>query len=63
MQKGYTVFGLILGKKCCTAADAEETYKKHGTYDQCNDGVGGSWALDVYKIAPCPPGITICMRS
>ena len=61
MQKGYIVFGLQTGAQCYTAADAEETYKKHGTYDQCNDGVGGSWALDVYKIVPCPPGLAIAV--
>ena len=59
-QKGNTVFGLQYGKSCYTAADAELTYKKHGPKTNCKDGVGGFWALDVYKIVPCTQGITIC---
>ena len=59
-QKGNTVFGVQNGKECFTAADAEETYKKHGPKTNCKDGVGGDWALNVYKIVPCTPGITMC---
>ena len=61
---GYTIFGLEVGVECYTAADAELTYKKYGPATNCTGGVGGQWALNVYKIVDCPPGITICyMKS
>ena len=63
IQQGYTVFGVQAGVQCFTAADAEETYKKHGISTNCKDGVGGIWALDVYKIVPCKPGVKMLARS
>ena len=59
-ENGNTVFGVEYYIECYTAAVAELTYKKHGPKTNCKDGVGGDWALDVYKIVSCPPGITIC---
>ena len=63
-EKGYTVFGLEVGEECWTAADAMETYQKHGRatdgYYTCKNREGGPWSLDVYKIIPCT-GITICL--
>ena len=54
--KSYTVFAIQATTQCFTAADAEETYKKHGRADTCQDGVGGGWAQDVYRITTCSPG-------
>ena len=57
---GHTIFGLEVGEECYTAADAVLTYKKYGPATNCKGGVGEKWALNVYKIVDCPPGITIC---
>ena len=63
VQKSYTVFALENGAECHTASDAEYTYKKYGPATNCGGGVGGNFAMDVYMIAPCPPGITILMMG
>ena len=60
--KGYTVFAVESDDECYTAADAEETYKKHGASNNCHDGVGGIWTLDVYKIVHCPAGILLFLK-
>ena len=60
--KGYTVFAVESDDECYTAADAEETYKKHGISDNCRNGVGGIWTLDVYKIVNCPAGILLFFK-
>ena len=48
---GYRVFALQDGGWCASAADAEETYKKHGESNAClEDGEGAPVANQVYKI-------------
>jgi hypothetical protein len=59
VQKGYTVFAVQYNIQCFTAADAESTYKKYGDATNCKNGVGGSYAQDVYKIKSCKPGTMI----
>ena len=54
--KGNTVFAIQATTQCFTAANAGETYTTHGRANNCQDGVGGSWALDVYRITTCSPG-------
>ena len=53
---GNSVFAVQATVQCFTAADAEATYQKYGQSSDCHNGVGGSWANDVYKIVSCPPG-------
>ena len=61
--KRYTVFGLEVGEECWTAANALETYQKHGTATGCNDREGGPWSLDVYRIIPCPSKTICCLKK
>ena len=51
-EKGWSVFGLQ-GSQCFTAEDAEETYQKHGSSSGCLGGMGGDWAMDVYRMTGC----------
>ena len=54
-REGWSIFGLQAGGvPCFTAADAGNTYQKHGRSEVCVDGKGGSWASDVYRITECP---------
>ncbi|KAL5248306.1 hypothetical protein ACHWQZ_G017479 [Mnemiopsis leidyi] len=53
--RGNSVFAVQYMTQCYTAADAEATYQKFGQSSDCHNGVGGSWANDVYKIVSCPP--------
>ncbi|XP_048587785.1 protein kinase C-binding protein NELL2 [Nematostella vectensis] len=48
--QGYTVFAMENTIECFTGANANKTYSKHGPSDNCINGVGGRWALDVYRI-------------
>ena len=52
-ERGFAVFAVQYGKECFTAADAEDTYQKYGESEACEDGKGGSWALDVYSADTC----------
>ncbi|XP_031575055.1 uncharacterized protein LOC116308716 [Actinia tenebrosa] len=45
---GYKVFGVQYGKQCFSGPSAEKTYDQYGSSSQCSNGVGGSWANDVY---------------
>ena len=56
MKNGNSVFAVQYKTQCFTARDAEYTYMKHGQSTNCQHGVGGSWANDVYKIVPCERG-------
>jgi hypothetical protein len=47
-KKGYTVFSVEFGGECYSGPNAEQTYDKYGRASNCKDGVGGSWAADVY---------------
>ncbi|XP_063690486.1 uncharacterized protein LOC134823063 [Bolinopsis microptera] len=49
-EVGYSVFAIQNDKECFTAEDAHETYKKYGRATNCEDGRGGSWALNVYLV-------------
>ena len=59
-QYEYRYFGVESEDECYTAADAGSTYSKHGSSSKCSGGVGGNWALDVYKIVPCESGNVTC---
>ena len=48
---GYTVFGIQLGH-CFSGPTAQLTYDKYGNSTNCNNGFGGDWANDVYRIIP-----------
>lgn len=47
---GYIVFGVQYGGQCWSSPNAEETYNKYGLATNCANGLGGSWANDVYKL-------------
>ena len=49
-EKGFSVFAVQNERECFTAADAEETYKKHGESNVCYNGRGGSLAQNVYLV-------------
>ena len=55
-ERGYSVFAVQYKIECFTAVDAERTYRKYGAASNCKNGVGGDWALDVYKIVSCLTG-------
>merc|ERR1712055_344839 len=58
-SNGFNVFAVQNGGYCSSAADAEQTYKKHGVSTGCEkDGEGGGWANHVYKIVPGPAPAT-----
>ena len=51
----YEVFALQNGGQCATSADALTTYKRYGVARNCgNDGEGGAWANQVYRIKGLP---------
>nr|XP_039248870.1 uncharacterized protein LOC120326615 [Styela clava] len=50
-SKGYSVFAVQNGGWCATSKNAEETFDKYGPSSTCrNDGEGGPWGNQVYKI-------------
>ena len=49
-ENGWQVFGVQFGKECFTAANAEETYQRHGETSGCSGGTGGFNIQDVYQI-------------
>ena len=49
--RGWTVFAMQDGNQCYTAFNAGETYQNFGKSDGCrSNGLGGSWANNVYEI-------------
>ena len=48
--KGFNVFGVESEDECFTASDAGYTYKRYGSENNCKNGIGGDWAMDVYEI-------------
>ena len=50
-EKGWAVFAVGWGEDCFTAANAHLTYKSRGSAGNCRDGVGGTSAIDVYRIS------------
>ena len=51
LARGYKVFALQDGGWCASSSDASETYDKYGASSDCKaDGLGGSWANQVYQI-------------
>ncbi|XP_070545888.1 uncharacterized protein [Ptychodera flava] len=53
--RGYSVFALQNGGWCASSVIAQDTYKKYGQADNCaEDGEGGAWANQVYKITNGP---------
>ncbi|XP_070550915.1 uncharacterized protein [Ptychodera flava] len=54
-SRGYAVFALQAGGWCAASRNAEDTYQKYGTSDNCaGDGEGGGWANQVYRILNVP---------
>ena len=48
---GYEIFAVQNGGQCFTSATAGDTYKKYGASTDCkDDGTGGSFCQEVYKI-------------
>ena len=47
---GWNVFAVQNDRECFTAADAVDTYQKHGEGTGCRNGRGGTWRIDVYEI-------------
>ena len=59
VEKGYTHYAVESEDECFTSDTAGSTYDKYGRLiesDCGNDGVGGDWTMDVYKIVPCSTG-------
>ena len=50
MSLGNEYFAIEAQIYCFTHRDAGETYAKHGKAENCNNGKGGAWKLDVYQI-------------
>lgn len=48
--EGYTVIGIQFGFQCWSGPNAESTYDTYGPSAVCNNGSGGRWANDVYRI-------------
>ncbi|XP_078355587.1 adhesion G-protein coupled receptor G6-like [Oculina patagonica] len=44
----YSVFGVQNAGECWSGPQAHLTYKKYGSSTRCVNGIGGSWAQDVY---------------
>ncbi|XP_035692632.1 macrophage mannose receptor 1-like [Branchiostoma floridae] len=54
-SRGFQVFGVQDGGQCWSSAPGGEAYKKHGPSTACaEDGKGGSWANEVYRIIRGP---------
>ncbi|XP_070550000.1 uncharacterized protein [Ptychodera flava] len=54
-DRGYSVFAIQAGGWCASSIIAEDTYQKYGPADNCaDDGEGGGWANQVYKIPNVP---------
>ena len=53
IKNGVTVFGLQNKGNDCFASSviAQYTYKSLGPATNCENGLGGGWALDVYEIS------------
>ena len=49
-NQGFSVFAVQENKECFAAANAEETYKKHGESNVCYNGRGGFFAQNVYLV-------------
>ena len=45
---GYTTFGAEYFAECWSGPRANESYDRYGPSFNCHNGVGGSWANDVY---------------
>ena len=50
IKNGWEVFAMGYGKECFTSGDAGDTYQQHGTSEKCQNGLGGWYAIDVYRI-------------
>ena len=47
---GNQYFSTQYQKQCFTHANAKNTYNKYGPSTKCQNGKGGVWANDVYRI-------------
>ena len=47
-ENDFQAFAMQAGIECWSGADASRTYNKHGVSGNCQGGVGGPWAVDVY---------------
>jgi len=48
-KKGFLVFGVEYNGECYSSPDSEFSYNKHGSANNCKDGVGGDWSFDAYR--------------
>lgn len=49
-ERGLSLFGIQYGEECWLSEDPSVDYKQYGEQENCVDGLGGGWSLDVYKI-------------
>ena len=49
-NKGFKVFAVRYGKECWSSKDANETYNKFGSANDCLGGIGGHYSNAVYQI-------------
>lgn len=55
-SKGFTVFAVQNGGRCCTSRDARQRFDKYGPSIACRpDGEGGPWSSQVYEIGKPRP--------
>ena len=47
---GYQAFGVQYSKECWSGNNAIRRYSIYGPSTSCNNGMGGSWSSDVYRI-------------
>ena len=56
--RGYKTFALQDGGMCASGPTANETFDKYGKSQDCkNDGKGGPWANQVYRLTGTMEGI------
>ena len=49
-ERGYRVFAVQDGGWCSSSATGLGTYTKYGEARNCENGKGGVWASDIYRI-------------
>lgn len=48
--KGYPYFGIESFQECYFSRDANLEYDRHGDSHSCVNGIGGTFAMNVYQI-------------
>ena len=50
-KNGFKVFALQDGGQCFSGPNAEKTYRKYGSTNNCpSNGLGTNWVNNVYKL-------------